>query len=477
MSSFLLGLLGFSATAAEILGVITAVHAVMGARTSQGAIAWALSLVMFPYISLPLYWVLGRNKFHGYTVARRGGDSQIRRVIQEAGQRAQEDGLLRHTEVHDLRLFERLAKMPFTHQNDVRLLIDGDATFEAIFEGLKNARDYVLVQFFIVHDDQLGRELKRRLIERAQAGVRIYFLYDEAGSRGLPRAYIRELTAAGVQIRPFCTTKGFRNRFQINFRNHRKIVVVDGRVAFVGGLNVGDEYLGRNPKIGPWRDTHVRIEGPAVHAVQLSFFEDWYWATLEAPAFDWNPRPAAGGQQDVLVLPTGPADELETCSLFFVQAIHLARHRLWIASPYFVPDPQVMCALQIAAMRGVDVRIVQPDNPDHLLVYLSGFSFLDEAEKAGVKIYRYEPGFLHHKVILIDDDLAAVGTANLDNRSFRLNFEITILVDDHQFAESVRQMFERDFAHCRLAKPEDLAGRSFWFKVAVRVARLMAPLQ
>jgi cardiolipin synthase A/B len=252
---------------------------------------------------------------------------------------------------------------------------------------------------------------------------------------------------------------------------------VDGRVAFVGGLNVGDEYMGRNPKIGPWRDTHVRIVGPAVHAVQLSFFEDWYWATLQTPALDWNPRPAAGGQQDVLVLPTGPADDLETCSLFFVQAINAARHCVWIASPYFVPDPQVLCALQLAALRGVDVRIVLPNNPDHLLVYLSGFSFLEEAERAKMRIYRYEPGFMHHKVILVDDDLAAVGTANLDNRSFRLNFEITILVHDRTFAAEVRRMFEQDFTKCHVAKRDDLAGRPFWFKVAVRVARLMAPLQ
>ncbi len=477
MSTVLLGMLGFAVTAAEVLGVLTAIHAIMGARTSQGAIAWALSLVMFPIISLPLYWVLGRNKFRGYADSRRVGALQIQRVVQEAGQRAQADGLLRQPETHNHQVFERLAKMPFTHHNRVDLLINGQAAFQAIFAGIGAAQDYILVQFFIVQDDALGRELKAKLLQKAAQGVRIYFLYDEIGSHSLPRAYIRELIQAGVQIRPFYTTKGFRNRFQINFRNHRKIVVVDGRLAYVGGLNVGDEYMGRNSRIGPWRDTHVRIAGPAVHAVQLSFIEDWYWATREVPPLDWNPRPAEGGRYNVLVLPTGPADELETCSLFFVQAINAARHRVWIASPYFVPDPQVICALQLAAMRGVDVRIVLPNNPDHLLVYLSGFSFLEETEEVGVKIYRYQPGFMHHKVILVDDDLAAVGTANLDNRSFRLNFEITILVNDRDFAEDVWKMFERDFAECELAKPEDLARKSFWFKVAVRIARLMAPIQ
>ena len=305
------------------------------------------------------------------------------------------------------------------------------------------------------------------------------FLYDEVGSRSVRRSrtFERDLTAAGVSIRPFGSNRRWRNPFQINFRNHRKIVVVDGRVAYVGGLNVGDEYIGRDPSFGPWRDTHVRLEGPAVHAVQLSFLEDWYWAAQETPPLDWTPRPVSPDGQNVLVLPTGPADELETCGLFFVHMINAAQQRLWITSPYFVPDPQVMCALQLASLRGVDVRIMLPEHADHLLVYLSSFSYLEEAEQADVKIYRYQPGFMHHKVILVDDHLAAVGTANLDNRSFRLNFEITVLVDDRRFAAQVEEMLRRDFEQCERAHAEDLLQRSFWFRVAVRVARLMSPLQ
>jgi cardiolipin synthase len=388
-----------------------------------------------------------------------------------------EDGLIARTDRADRHVFEALARLPFLNSNDVGLLVDGEETFGAIFQAIEDAQDYILVQFFIVHDDNLGRELKSRLIRRARDGVRVYFLYDEIGSHSLPKAYIRELGEAGVTIRPFFSTKGFWNRFQINFRNHRKTVIVDGRVAFVGGLNVGDEYMGRNPKIGPWRDTHVRIQGPAVHAVQVSFMEDWHWATHESPPLDWTARPVSTSNQTALILPTGPADELETCGLFFVHMINLARKRLWIASPYFVPDAHVTSALQLASLRGVDVRIMLPEHPDHLLVYLSSFSFLEETEKADVKIYRYQPGFMHHKVILVDDTLAAVGTANLDNRSFRLNFEITALVDDPEFASEVAEMLTRDFERCKLARSEDLLHRSFWFKVAVRVARLMAPLQ
>ncbi len=471
--------LGILAAGVEIFGIVTAAHAVMGVRTAQGAIAWALSLIMFPYVALPLYWLLSQNKFQGYVDARRAGNLDIHSIIQEADRRTREQGLFLKDTTPTQRVFEVLAKMAFTHSNLVELLIDGEDAFGEIFRRIDAAREYVLIQFFIVRDDRLGRELKERLIRKAREGVRVLFLYDEVGSRSVrrSRSFQRDLLEAGVAIRPFGSNRRWRNPFQINFRNHRKIVVVDGRVAYVGGLNVGDEYIGRDPYFGPWRDTHVRLEGPAVHAVQLAFLEDWYWAAQETPALDWTPRPVSPEGQNVLVLPTGPADELETCGLFFVQMINAAQQRLWIASPYFVPDPQVICALQLASLRGVDVRIMLPQRADHLLVYLSSFSYLEEAEQADVKIYRYQPGFMHHKVILVDDHLAAVGTANLDNRSFRLNFEITVLVDDRTFAAQVEEMLRRDFEHCERAHAEDLLQRSFWFGVAVRVARLMSPLQ
>jgi cardiolipin synthase A/B len=451
-SATILGVLYF---AAQIVGIVTAIHAVMEARTSQGAIAWALSLIMFSPVAVPLYWVFGRSKFQGYIRARRVGDSEISHVLLEAAQRAEAEGLDQRDLPDDRRVFAQLAKMPFLKFNQVELLIDGAVICEAILAAIDSAEDYILVQSYIVRDDRIGREFQKRLLQKASEDVRVYFLYDEIGSYSLSRRYLQEMREGGVQIQPFRTTKGVRNRFQLNFRNHRKLVVVDGRAAFVGGLNIGDEYLGLDPAIGVWRDTHVRIKGPAVHVAQLSFLEDWHWATHEIPRLDWQPRAAQGGAQDVLVLATGPDDDLETCDLFFVQAINAARKRLWIASPYFVPDPPVMVALQLAALRGVDVRIVLPENPDHLLVYLSAFSFLDEAEQAGVKIYRYLPGFMHHKVLLIDHDLAAVGTANLDNRSFRLNFEITVIVADQGFAAEVQRMFEDDFSRCRIAKSED----------------------
>ncbi|MGB5811674.1 MAG: cardiolipin synthase, partial [Polyangiales bacterium] len=396
------------------------------------------------------YWVLGRTKFQGYVSARRDVDVRNEHLERDAVDRVAQyrvEAPARHEAAHAA---EALAGMPVLGRNRVDLLIDGHATFDSIVAGIDDAQDYILFQFFIVKDDGLGRRIQEHLIARANAGVAVYFIYDEVGSHGLPTRYLDELRAAGVRVSEFNTRKGRGNRFQINFRNHRKVVVVDGKYGWIGGHNVGDEYLGKG-EFGHWRDTHVRIEGPAVLKAQVSFCEDWAWATGEIPPLDWVPHPASDGSDDaVLIIPTGPSDELETASLMFVHAIHSARHRIWIASPYFVPDEAVMVALQLAGLRGVDVRVLIPDNPDHLLVYLAAFSYFDQAGQTGVKFYRYLDGFLHEKAMLIDDGVATIGTANFDNRSFRLNFEITAAVSNPTFVAKVERMFETDFESARM---------------------------
>jgi cardiolipin synthase len=212
-----------------------------------------------------------------------------------------------------------------------------------------------------------------------------------------------------------------------------------------------------------------------VQAIQFAFLEDWYWATGDVPELDWTPLPAPEQNETALCLASDPSDLLESCGLFFMHAINSAQHRIWIASPYFVPDSALIYALQLAALRGVDVRIMLPNIADHILVYLAGFSYIAEAEPSGVKFYRYQVGFMHHKVLLVDDDLAAVGTANFDNRSIRLNFELMLVFADRSFAATVSEMLENDFAQCRQAVADELASRPFWFRFAVRFARLTSP--
>jgi cardiolipin synthase len=462
----------------QLLGIASAIRAVMDARTAQGAIAWAIALIAFPYVALPLFWIFGKRKFEGYVIERRGYLSEASPIAKQAYQTLIDRGLLVRTEHARELPYERLAKLPFTTGNDAELLVDGDATFASIFAGIKSAREYVLVQFYIFRDDQIGRQLQECLIDRVRAGVRVYLLYDEIGSHDLSRRCINRMRAEGIQVRSFHTVGGHANRFQINFRNHRKIVVVDGRHAWVGGLNVGDEYLGRDPRVGFWRDTHLRVEGPVALSVQIAFVEDWHWASDDFPELNWDPQPASSGaRRSILALPSGPADELETCTLFFVAAINAANSRLWIASPYFVPDEQFITAVQLAALRGVEVRVLFPKQSDNLLVGLSIWSYLDELEAVGVRFYQYTRGFMHQKVTLIDDEYCTIGTANFDNRSFRLNFEITMAVADRDLASQVRAMLEADFANATEITASDLRGRTFAFRFAVRAARLASPVQ
>jgi cardiolipin synthase len=389
---------------------------------------------------------------------------------------AQESGLIAHARTGDDLALAELAQMPFSNGNAVKLLVDGEATFNSIFDEIESAREYILIQFYIVKADGLGNALKSRLVKKAAEGIRVYFLYDEIGCHKLPGSYIDEMRRAGIETSAFKTTQGKANRFQLNFRNHRKIVVIDGRTAFVGGHNVGDEYMGRGRRFGAWRDTHLMVKGPSALAAQFSFLEDWFWAAGTVPEFNWAIESAPEGDKKVLVISSGPADKLDTCGLMFVHAIHAARHRIWIASPYFVPDLQVIGALQLAALRGVDVRILLPEKADHRLVYLASFSFYQKTLPVGIRIYRYQKGFMHQKAFLVDESVSAVGTANLDNRSFRLNFEITMLVDDRDFAAEVRGMLAADFERSRLVTLDDFEKHSIFFKFASRFSRLFAPI-
>ncbi|MEM7482085.1 MAG: cardiolipin synthase [Acidobacteriota bacterium] len=464
----------------HVFGALSAIDAVMKARTPQGASAWALALVLMPTLALPLYWVFGRSHFEDYVEALRVFDDEVEKNLDQIQQalspwavppEAADDP---RTET-ELRGFAQLARLPVLKGNALRLLVDGEATFESLFETIDGAEEYLLVQFYIVHDDQVGRAFKARLRAAAERGVRVYFLYDEVGSHALPGAFLRELRDAGAQVSAFSGERSWLGRFRLNFRNHRKIVVADGRVGLVGGLNVGDEYLGHDPRLSPWRDTHLRVEGPAVVGLQYSFVRDWYYGQGHAPAVSWDLQ-VSERDQHALILASGPADRLETCGLLYAQAIDAAEERIWIASPYFVPDGRILGALQTAALRGVEVRILMPRNSDSLLFKWVPYVSLSEIERVGVEVYLYDEGFMHQKVVLVDHAYAGVGSANFDNRSFRLNFEVTCLAHDETFCREVEEMLEADFERSTRVTEKDLLEKSFWFRLAAQGTRLLAPI-
>ena len=462
----------------EVGGVLLALRAILMARTPQSAIGWGIALVVLPVVAIPLFLVFGESRFSGYVRAGKGVsaalDEALRATVRHLdGYRAAFCGLC----FDGACVAENLSGLPPTTGNDVRLLIDGRATFDAIFWEIEHARESLWVQFFIIHDDELGRALADKLLAAAGRGVKCRVLYDQVGSKDLPDAWGERLRRGGIDVRAFVTNRQHGRRFQINFRNHRKLVVVDGRVAFVGGINVGDEYMGRSKKFGPWRDTHMRIEGPAVAGFQMSFMEDWNYVAKELPDFRLRaaPESTSGPKGSAVVFPvaSGPAEDWSVCAAVFLSVIQESKRRLWLASPYFVPSSPLLYAICHAALRGVDVRLILPQMADHLLPWLSSFTFYPKLREAGVKVWRYQPGFMHQKVLLADNDFAIVGSINLDYRSFMLNFELSAAVQDAGFAGEVENMFLADFDRSR---PEDLDAfdnGSLLFRLKCRTAALM----
>ncbi|MEX2581553.1 MAG: cardiolipin synthase [Verrucomicrobiales bacterium] len=463
----------------HIVGFFFSIEAVMQTRTEQGTVAWAIALNTVPLVAVPGWLVFGDSEFGEYITTRRAGLEEVRPVAERLIGNLTEAETPAATEHPTMKVLEKLASIPAMKGNKAELLVDGKNTFKSIFDEIEIAENYILVQFYIVRADETGGKLKDLLIEKAKEGVRVYVLVDDVGSSKLPVEYFNEMREAGIEARYFMDFSEDANRFQLNFRNHRKIVVVDGKTGYLGGHNVGDEYLGMHPTLTPWRDSHMRLTGPVVKSIQIPFVEDWHWATgelLEDLEWEVGADGFTGGME-AICLASGPADPVETCSMFFLTAINNAKKRVWIATPYFVPDDKMVTAIQMAAIRGVDVRIIMPELVDSELVYLSSFSYLEEFGKTGAKLYRYQKGFMHQKVVLIDDEISCIGSANFDNRSFRLNFEVIGIVHDTGFNSEVAEMLEQDIADSRRVGAEDYVEKDFIFRLKVRLARLLAPIQ
>ncbi|MCW5720042.1 MAG: cardiolipin synthase [Devosia sp.] len=456
-----------------LLALICAVREIFNSRTSQGSIAWLLSLALLPFPTAFLYMIFGWKFFDDYATDR------IKNGRAERPLRARDLALIDRETTEKWPVQAQVSELPFLHGNDVEVLIDGKATFDSIFAGIDAAQDYLLIQFYILRDDSIGQQLAQRLIAKAKEGVEILVLYDDIGSTGMPKRFRTQLREAGIKIAGFNQRHKFLRLYgptRINYRNHRKIVVADGKHAWVGGHNVGDEYLGKNPKFGHWRDTHVRVSGPAALGCALLFREDWEWATGER----LHPTPPkqldTPGDRSVLVMGSGPADKLEECAIAYVDLIGRARHRLWIVSPYFVPDTDIRTALFAARLRGVDVRIMLPDNPDHALVWLASMAHADAMVEHGISVYRYTDGFLHQKVVLMDDEMATIGSVNFDNRSFAINFEITLWFTDSKTIEAVETMLIEDFKACREVSSAEVGTRPVTLYFLNQAARLLSPV-
>ena len=456
-----------------VLAAICAVREVMYSRTAQGSIAWLISLALMPIPTVLIYFIFGWKLFDDYA-AIQSHSGRASRIT-----RAHEHSLVDEEAGAKWRALTAVSQMPFLESNAAHLLIDGKATFESIFAGIERAERVIYAQFYIIRDDRLGREFADRLIAKARAGVAVYLIYDDVGCFWLPRRYLERLTDAGVQVAPFNKRHKMlrlRGPARINYRNHRKLVLVDGKEAWIGGHNLGVEYLGEDRRYGPWRDTHVHLVGSSAVSCALMFREDWAWATGEWLSRPLEGAPAEAGNQSILVMPSGPADRIEECAIAFAEVIGRARKRLWLVSPYFVPDIDMRTALYAASLRGVDVRILIPERPDHMLVWLASMSHAGHMLSHDVQIYRYPEGFLHSKVLLMDDEIASVGTVNFDNRSFAINFEVTVWFVDKEMVAKIADMVEADFAASTPFTTEDRRAVPVWRRFVGEAARLLSPL-
>ena len=375
----------------------------------------------------------------------------------------------------------RMGGFHVTEGNQVDYYFEGRPAFEAMLQAVREAKHHVHLMFFIFQPDNLGKRFIDALAAKAKEGVEVRLLYDAMGSHRLHQRLLQTLRDAGGKTSVFLPISLLRRRLQINMRNHRKIMVVDGTIGFIGGLNIGDEYCGLNKYFGFWRDTHLRIRGPAVVDLQHIFVEDWSFASEENLPIGNEKGPyftaqKVDGAYPLQIIDSGPDRDLKTIREVTFAAIVKARRRIWIASPYFVPDAGLLGALRLAAYNGLDVRLLGQHHPDKWAPQFAARYYWADVLRAGVQVYQYTKGMMHAKVMIIDDEFATVGTANFDNRSMFLNFEANCLLYSPQAVKTLEASFVKDFETAIKLESKNYAKRSLAVRLMENACRLMSPI-
>jgi cardiolipin synthase len=451
-----------------------AVVIILERRSAAATLAWLFALVFLPVVGLLLYRVIGPLRLERKRLRR----SRSRRVVAEAlaALAALDDDTLEHQQLAHVGI--QLGEAPPLRAHDVDLYLDGDSTYAAILAAVAAAKKHVHVEYYIWEPDRIGTELRDRLIERAKAGVKVRVILDASGSTHIKKRFLAPLRAAGVEVAWFnpIRLRVLRAR-RPDFRTHRKIVVCDGRVGFTGGMNITDKHsASRSPEY--WRDTHLRLTGAAVWPLQRLFIEDWNFAAdTTCPINDETfPAPGGPGTHVVQVLGSGPDSDAFAIHKAIFTAVNQSTKRLWVTTPYFVPDEPLATALQSAALRKVDVRLLLPRKSDSKLIDWAARSYLPELMRVGVRVYEYEARFIHAKTMVCDEDVAIVGTANLDNRSFRLNFEIAALIFGAEANTTLATAFLADLKGSRELERGEFDKQPFGRRLGQASARLVSPL-
>ncbi len=452
-------------------------------KEPMAMLLWIFAILSLPVLGSLLYGLVGSNRIRRKAGRRR---RRIAHLITQfkhwAEQHAQAGETWTEAQLPEElaaieQLGRRLSQMPATAGNAVRIYDEANATYAALEEAIRSARHHVHLEYYIWQPDETGRTFRDLLVEKARSGVQCRVLFDSVGCWRIGRRFTRPLLDAGAKVGFFLPLYPFRKRWSLHLRNHRKIAVMDGQVAFLGSQNIGDEYRGRLKRLSPWYDTHMRVDGPAALFVQQTFAEDWFFAAREDLGGDaYFPEPLRPGSSMVQLLPTGPDQDVRALEQLLFAAVSIARHSIRVETPYFVPDPGLRMALMHACYRGVRVQLILPTRSDSTLVLWAGRSFYAELLQAGVEIYEYDLGVLHSKIVTVDDRWCMLGSANMDVRSFRLSFEITALVYDEGVARELSASIERHCAHGRRITPRDAWQRHIGRQLIEGAARLFAPV-
>ncbi|MGD6801100.1 cardiolipin synthase [Rossellomorea aquimaris] len=460
-----------------IIILISVLSLILENRSAQHTLLWIYVLVCFPVFGYFFYLYSGQLYLKGYLFKskRRNDREEWQKLLKK--ENSPDLAFLQDNQRNFASFSNKVAWSPISTSSTTKILKNGDETFNEIKDKLKNAKKYIHMEYYIFRSDRLGKEIIEILIEKAEQGVEVLFIFDAVGSMHLSSKDVKAMDQAGVKVQPFLPLKyGFFNQ-KFNFRNHRKIIVIDGEFGFVGGLNVGIEYLGESEKFGFWRDTHMMLEGGALFTLHTVFLLDWEYVSGEMILEKYQGHPYIQSEKldgAVQVVASGPDTQLGIMSDLYYSLISSATKSIWIATPYFVPTESIRTALRIAASKGIEVRIMVPEINDGFLTQYATRSYFSELIRCGVEIYSYQKGFMHQKIIIVDGNLASIGTANMDMRSFHLNFEVNVFLLGNSSIRDLSAHYEEDMEDSVRVRPVEYYKRGVVERGKESFARLFS---
>jgi cardiolipin synthase A/B len=469
----------------SVLNVLLAITVIFLERRNVGVTwAWLMILLFLPVVGFIIYMFFGQNLSRRKLYKLGAREQMVIRTVVNSQLEDLQDNVFPFSdpasgEYQDMMIMNlQSGRALYTQENEVSIFTDGTAKFDTLLEDIRHARKHIHLIYYIVHHDRIGKRLVEALAAKAREGVEVRFLYDDIGSSKLSSDFFHPLREAGGSAVAFFPSRIPYLNIRVNYRNHRKLAIIDGAVGYIGGYNVGDEYLGLDPRFGPWRDTHLRIRGSAALMMNSQFLLDWNLSSPVklVPDTSYLPDSLPESQVGVQILSSGPHDSMEQIRNAYIKMIHKARKSVWIQTPYLIPDESLLNALQLAALSGVDVRIMIPKTPDHKMVYWATYSYLGDLLPYGVKCFLYGKGFLHAKTIVVDGMVSSVGTANFDIRSFKLNFEVNAFVYDTGVGTRLHDIFEKDLLQCDELTREEYDRRPTLHKMRESFVRLMSPI-